>query len=186
MWLLILGFVLFLGAHLSPGVLGLRAQLVGWFGEGRFLGIYIATSVTGMLCIIVGKPFAPFVNVWNPPGWGTTAALLMVAAGFILMAALLLPTNIRRLTRHPMLWGIAAWSAGHLLANGDLASIILFGGFGAYALISIWSLTRRGAQKTTTQCAWWQDAVAVVAGLGVYAAALWAHPYLFRVGVIYY
>ncbi len=104
MWLLVLGFVLFLGAHLSPGVLGLREQLVGWVGEGRFLGIYIATSVTGMVCIIAGVMIAPFIHLWSPPAWGREAALLLVATGFILMAALLLPTNIRRLTRHPMLW----------------------------------------------------------------------------------
>jgi uncharacterized membrane protein len=186
MWLLILGFVLFLGAHLSPGVLGLRAQLVGRLGEGRFLGVYIATSVTGMICIIVGMLIAPFVHVWNPPPWGAMAALVLVAVGMILVAALLLPTNIRRLTRHPMLWGMTAWSAGHLLANGDLASIVLFGGFGGYALISIWSLTRRGAQKTTTQYPLWQDAVALAAALGVYALLLWLHPYLIGVPAVYF
>jgi len=181
MWLLIAGFVLFLGAHLSPGVLGLRAQLVGRLGEGRFLGIYIATSVTGMVCIIAGKAIAPFVNVWDPPLWGREAALVLVAVGFVLMAALLLPTNIRRFTRNPMLSGITAWSAGHLLANGDLASMILFGGFGGYALISIWSLNRRGAQKTTTTYPLWQDVMTLTAALGVYAVVLWVHPYLFGV-----
>ena len=184
MWLLILGFVLFLGAHLSPGVLGLRAQLVGWLGEGRFLGIYIATSVTGMLCIIAGKTIAPFVNVWNPQPWAREAALVLVAVGFMLMAALLLPTNIRRLTRNPMLWGITAWSAGHLLANGDLASMILFGGFGGYALISMWSLNRRRAQKATVKCPLWQDVLTLSAGLAAYAILLWAHPYLFRGSII--
>jgi len=185
MWLLILGFVLFLSAHLSPGVLGLRTRLVGRFGQGRFLGIYIATSVTGMLCIIAGKAIAPFVDVWSPPLWGREAALVLVAIGFILFAALLLPTNLRRFTRHPMLWGIIAWSAGHLLANGDLASLILFGGFAGYALISIWSLTRRGAQKAVTKYPAWQDVMTLTAALGVYAVVLWAHPYLFQVAVVY-
>lgn len=179
MWLLIAGFVMFLGAHLSPGVLGLREQLMGRLGEGRFLGFYIAISVTGMLCIMAGKAIAPVINVWDPPPWGRQAALVLVALGFILLAALLLPTNIRRLTRHPMLWGITAWSVGHLLANGDLASMILFGGFGGYALLSIWSLNRRGAQKRNTKYPVWQDAVALLAGLGSYAVLLWAHPYLF-------
>jgi uncharacterized membrane protein len=184
MWLLILGFVLFLGAHLSPGVLGLRAPLVERLGEGRFLGIYIATSVTGMVCIIAGMVIAPFVPVWTPPPWGAQAALVLVAVGFVLMAALLLPTNLRRLTRHPMLWGMAAWAAGHLLANGDLASMILFGGFGGYALISIRSLTRRGVQKTTTKYPPWRDAIALAAALGVYALAVWAHPYVVGVAAL--
>jgi uncharacterized membrane protein len=182
MWLLIIGFVLFLGAHLTPGVFGLRAPLVDRLGEGRFLGVYIATSVTGMVCIMAGQVIAPFVHVWTPPPWGRQVALVLVAVGFILLAALLLPTNIRRLTRQPMLWGIAAWSAGHLLANGDLASLILFGGFGGYSLISIGSLTRRGAQKTGAKYPPWQDAVTLAAGLGAYAAVSWVHPYLFGVG----
>lgn len=184
MWLLIAGFVMFLGAHLSPGVLGLRARLVSWLGEGRFLGIYIATSVTGMVCIGAGKVIAPVINVWYPPSWGREAALVLVAFGFILLAALLLPTNIRRLTPHPMLWGITAWSVGHLLANGDLASMILFGGFGGYALLSIWSLNRRGAEKRTQIYPVWQDAAALGAALATYALLLWAHPYLFGVEVL--
>ena len=130
MWLLILGFILFLGVHLSPGVLGLRAQLVDRLGEGRFLrnvhchlghrhALYRCRQVRSRRLSACVEP-----AVFGGPG----AALVLVAVGFILMAALLLPTNIRRLMRHPMLWGITAWSAGHLLANGDLASMILFGG----------------------------------------------------------
>lgn len=181
MWLLILGFVLFLGAHLSPGVLGLRAALVDRLGEKRFLKFYIAMSVSGMVCIIAGKAIAPVVDVWSPPLWAPKVTLGFVAVGFVLLTALLLPTNIRRLTRNPMLWGITFWSAGHLLANGDLASMILFGGFGAYALISIWSLTRRGAQESPARYAWWQDAVALVAALAAFAVVLQIHPYLFGV-----
>jgi uncharacterized membrane protein len=184
MWLLILGFVLFLGAHLSPGVFGLRAQLVDRLGEGRFLRVYIATSVTGMVCIMAGKVIAPFVNVWSPPRWSSDAAFLLVAVGFVLFAALLLPTNIRRFTRHPMLWGMAAWAAGHLMANGDLASMILFAGFGGYALISIWSLTKRGAQVSTTTYPLWQDVMTITAALGAYAVVLWSHAFLFGVAVV--
>lgn len=179
MWLLVVGFLFFLGAHLSPGVLGLRAQLVGRLGEGRFLAVYIAMSVTGIVCIIIGKAVAPVVDVWIPFAWGRTAAAILVALGFILLAALLLPTNLRRFTRHPMLWGITLWSAGHLLANGDVASMILFGGFGAYALISIWSLNRRGAEKSTREYSMLNDVILLATGLSVYAALLWLHPYLF-------
>ncbi len=178
MWLLILGFVLFLGAHLSPGVLGLRDQLVARLGEGRFLGVYIGTSVIGMVSIIAGKAIAPVVDIWAPPDWGAKVTVPLVAVGFILMAALLLPTNIRRLTRHPMLAGMAAWAIGHLLSNGDLGSMILFGGFGGFALISMWSLNRRGAQKTTVKVPLWRDAVVLVVGLGAAVAALRAHSFL--------
>ncbi|MDP6696077.1 MAG: NnrU family protein, partial [Gammaproteobacteria bacterium] len=81
MWLLVLGWVLFLSAHLSPGVLGLREQLIAKLGEGRFRGIYIATSVTGMVCIIAGKIIAPVVTVWYPPAWGARVTGMLVLLG---------------------------------------------------------------------------------------------------------
>jgi uncharacterized membrane protein len=184
MWLLILGWVLFLGAHLTPGVFGQRERLVAWLGEGRFTGLYIATSVTGMLSIIAGKYMAPFVNVWYPPVWARDVAGLLVLAGFILFFALFLPTNLRRLVKHPMLLGIACWGAGHLLANGDLASILLFGGFTVFSLISLVSLIRRGKTGDARRQPWWRDLLVVIAGSAAYGLVLWLHPLLFGVAVI--
>jgi uncharacterized membrane protein len=184
MWLLILGWILFLGAHLSPGVFGQRERLVTWLGEGRFTGLYIATSVIGMSCIIAGKYIAPFVNVWYPPVWARDVAGLLVLAGFILLFALFLPTNLRRLTRHPMLLGIACWGVAHLVANGDLASMIFFGGFSAYALISFVSLIRRGKTSDSRHQPWWRDLLVVIAGGAAYGLVLWLHPVLFGVAVI--
>ena len=184
MWLLILGFVLFLGAHLTPGVLGQRERLVAALGEGKFTGLYIATSVTGMVGIIAGKYIAPFVNVWYPPVWSRDVAGLFVLAGFILLFALFLPTNLRRLTKHPMLLGVACWGIGHLIANGDMASMLLFGGFTGFALISMVSLIKRGKTGDPTKQPWWRDAVVVVAGTAAYGLILWLHPVLFGVAVL--
>lgn len=184
MWLLILGWILFLGAHLTPGVFGQRDRLVASLGEGRFTAICIATSVTGMIGIIAGKYFAPFINVWYPPVWSRDVAGLLVLVGFILVFALLLPTNLRRLTKHPMLAGIACWGTGHLLANGDLASMILFGGFTAFAIVSMVSLIRRGNTGDATKQPWWRDVLIVVAGTAAYGLVLWLHPLLFGVAVI--
>ncbi len=183
MWLLILGWVLFLSAHLTPGVLGKREQLVNTLGEKRFLGLYIGTSVTGMVCIISGKSIAPFINVWYPPVWGMEVAGILVLLGCVFVSALLLPTNLRRLLHHPMLWGIASWGIGHLFANGDLASMLLFGGFASFALLSIWSLNRRGKHGDQTKYAASQDLLAAVAGIVAYAALFWLHPILFGVAI---
>ena len=181
MWLLILGWVLFLTAHLTPGVFGQRERLVAALGEGRFTGIYIATSVTGMIGIIAGHRIAPFVNVWYPPLWGRDVAGLLVWVAFILLFALFLPTNLRRLVKHPMLLGMACWGTGHLFANGDLASMLLFGGFTAFALISMVSLIRRGKLGDATHYPWWRDVLVVVAGSVVYGLVLWGQPLLFGV-----
>ena len=184
MWLLILGWILFLSAHLSPGVFGLRDTLVGKLGEQRFLGLYIATSVSGMVCIIAGKLIAPTVHVWIPPLWGAQATGVLVLLGCILFMGLPFPTNLRRLTHHPMLLGMACWGVGHLFANGDLASILLFGGFAGYALISYWSLHRRGKTGDSTKYALWQDGLVVLAGVLAYGALLWLHPYFSGVEVL--
>ncbi|MDP6436924.1 MAG: NnrU family protein [Gammaproteobacteria bacterium] len=184
MWLLVLGWVLFLSAHLSPGVLGLREQLIAKLGEGRFRGIYIATSVTGMMCIIAGKIIAPVVTVWYPPAWGARAAGMLVLLGCVLFMGLFLPTNLRRLTRHPMLWGMSCWGIGHLLANGDLGSMLLFGGFTGYALISIWSLTRRGETGDADKYPLRQDLVVAIAGTAAYGVLLWLHPYFSGVALM--
>jgi uncharacterized membrane protein len=181
MTLLVAGFILFFGAHLSPGVFGLRQTLVDRLGENRFRGLYIATSVLGMIGILVGKSTAHYVGLYVPPFWAIPVVPVLVAIAFIFLTALLIPSNISRFTRHPMLWGIVFWSTGHLLANGDLASVIMFGGFGAYALISMWSLNKRGAQKSTVRYSPVRDILVVAAGLCICGLAVWLHPYVIGV-----
>jgi len=184
MAILLAGFIIFFGTHLSPGVFGLRQYLVNHLGENRFRGLYIASSVIGMVCIIVGKSTANYVGVYMPPLWAIPIVPVIIALAFIFLAALLIPSNWRGVTCHPMLWGITLWAIGHLLANGDLASIITFGGFGAYAVISMWSLNRRGAQKSTVLYTRYLDILVVIVGLGAYALLVWLHPYLIGVPAI--
>ena len=184
MTLLMTGLILFFGAHLSPGVFGLRTRLVAALGENRFRAIYIATSVTGMVCLITGKSIAPYVSVYFPPIWARPATVLLMTAAFIMLAALLIPANFRRFTRHPMLWAMTLWSTAHLLANGDLTSILVFGCFGLYALVSMWSLNTRGAALDTTRYAPTRDLLVVATGLLAFACIAWLHPVLFGVPAI--
>jgi len=184
MSLLIFGVVIFFSVHLAPSFVNFRQSLVNRLGENLFRGIYVASSVVGMLSIIVGKAIAVPVWVWSPPMWGRQAAVLLMLPALILFTALLLPTNIKRLSRHPMLWGISIWSVAHLLANGDLGSIILFGGFGGYSLYSMWSLNRRGAKKSDTKFAVVYDLLVIAVGVSVYALIAFLHPYLFGVPAI--
>ena len=158
--------------------------LVAYFGEGRFRGIYVASSVIGMLALIGGKAIAGYVEVWVPPIWGGRLAALLMLMACMLFPAMAFPSNIKRVTRHPMLWGVACWSGAHCLANGDLASIILFGGFGVFALYEMWSLNARGAQKSDAVSPIRNDVCVIIAGLALYGALIGLHPYLFGVSVI--
>ena len=108
--------------------------------------------------------------------------LLMWLAVTIFPAAYL-PTNLKRIMRHPFLWGVTLWALGHLLTNGDLASILLFGSFAIYAFYDMWSANRRGAEVSKTRYPIWQDGVLVVVGLAAYLLLVRLHPILFGVPV---
>jgi uncharacterized membrane protein len=181
MTLLIIGLVIFFGIHLSPGIFGLRPALTDRLGEKSFTGLYIAGSVVGMLCLVAGKSMAPFTHVYFPPVGGRAAAGALMALACVFLAIFILPSNFRRLTRHPMLWTITFWSAAHLLANGDLSSILVFGAFGAYSLVSMWSLNARGARKSDQRFSPVRDIGTLLLAAGLFAMLAWAHPFVIGV-----
>lgn len=184
MALLVAGLVLFIGIHLVPSVPALRAGLVARFGENPYKGIYSVIALAGLVLIIIGKGAAEFEPLYAPPLWGRHVAMILMPVSLILFPAANMPTNIKRFTRHPMLWGLTLWSVAHLLANGDLASVLLFGGLGAFGLFAMWSANRRGAQKSTTVLPIAKDVMVVVAGLVAWAVLLFLHPYLFGVPAV--
>jgi len=181
---LAIGVIIFIGIHLVPGVPIVRQRLVERLGEGAYKGVFSCVALAGLLLIIIGKARADVVPLWQPPDWGRTAALAITSVAFILLAAAYLPSNIKRFTAHPMLWGVSAWAAAHLLTNGDLASMLLFGSLGAFALVAMWSANRRGAAVASVRQPLLKDGVAVAAGLVAYGIFLALHPYLFGVAVI--
>ena len=184
MGLLILGVVILVGIHLVPNFTALRQRLVQRLGENPYKGVFSAISLVGLILIIVGKHKAEFVPVWQPPVWGKDVAPLIMPAAFVLLAAAYLPTNIKRFTRHPMLWGITLWAAAHILANGDLASLVLFGGLGVFSLFAMWSANLRGAARSQTRHPLKKDIIGVAAGILVYGIFLFLHPYLFGVPAV--
>ena len=101
----------------------------------------------------------------------------------ILLAVSFIPGNLNRATAHPMLWSITLWALVHLLASGDLASLLLFGGFGLYSVYAMWSQNRRGVRPAQTRRPIWGDIGAVVVGLVLYALLLKFHAGLFGVAV---
>ena len=184
MAILILGLVLFLGIHLTRVVApGFReAQIAA--SEGRWKGIYSVVSIAGIVLIVWGwhlyRPDAP--ELYEPPAWGRHVTPLFVLIGFILFAAANAPAGyIRHYLKHPMLIGTILWSGGHLLANGDAASLILFGGVLAWAVVDLIAVIPRGdsAPKVVSTRS---DVIAIVAGAIVFAVfGFWLHAWLFGV-----
>ncbi|WP_439519907.1 NnrU family protein [Hydrogenophaga sp.] len=187
---LIVGLVLFLGVHsvsiVSPHG---RHALAGRMGEGGFKGLYSLVSFVALALIVWGYGLArqaPVV-VYTPPTGLRHAALLLMLPVFVLLLAAYLPGRIQRAAKHPMLLSVKLWATAHLLANGTLADVLLFGGFLAWAVIDRISVKRRAAAGLTRSVpalpgSAANDAIAIVLGLGIYGVfVFWAHAWLFGV-----
>lgn len=189
MTLLILGLVVFLGVHCFSMVRGSRAALITRVGEGPYKGIYSLLSLVGIVLIAVGYGqyrAGGYIPVWDPPVWTRHLALLLVWIAFVCVVAAYLPGRIKARLKHPMLAGVKIWALAHLLANGDLGSILLFGSILAWAVAARISVKRRdvAAQHggTAAPAGWRNDILAVVVGTAIYLVFLfWLHPWLIGV-----
>lgn len=219
---LAVAMLLFVGSHLLLSSPGVRGLLVGRIGERAFRAAYSGLSLALLVWIAFAYGDAPIVDLWLPPiGLKHLSLLIMPFACIFLVAGLSTPNpsaigggrpeivaegpvGILKVTRHPVMWGFALWALAHLLANGDLASLVLFGGIGALALVGaraqdakkrlmlgdLWdeytrktsfvpfaALLRKRVRLAPSEIGWWR----VVAGIAVYALLLWLHPWLFGV-----
>ena len=187
MLLLIAGLVLFLGTHAVSMARGPRAALVGRLGEGGFKGLYTTLSLLGFALIVYGfgaYRAAGMVPVWNPPFWMAHLTLLLTLPIFVLLAATNSGGVIHAAVKHPMLLAVKIWATAHLLANGDLGSILLFGGFLAWAVMARISLKRRAGVRLPPRPAGFtsRDWSALAVGLVLWIVfARWLHAWLIRV-----
>lgn len=193
MLVLILGLVLFLGMHALTMKRDLRARLIERLGAGGYKGLYSAVSIIGFGLLIYGyglQRAAGYTPVWEPPVWTRHLALLLNLPIFILLAVGKRPSWLLSRVKHPMLLAVKIWATAHLLANGDLGSILLFGSFLAWAVMARISVKRRPEEIARSSAlgnaAFGRgDVIAIVAGLTLYVVfALWLHPLLIGVPVI--
>ena len=129
---MILGLVLFLGVHTLTTQRDLRASFIASVGEGGYKIGYALASLAGLALIIWGFGHyhaAGMINIWYPPKFLKHITVALMLPAVILVVASYIRGRIYTTLKHPMLAGIKLWAAAHLLANGDLGSIILFGSF---------------------------------------------------------
>jgi uncharacterized membrane protein len=221
---LIAAAAFFVLLHLLVSGTALRGALVGIIKEGPYMGLFSLASVGGIvwLSMAYGDARALGPVYWDlGPGARHAGLLIMLLALLLLVPGLLTPnpTSVKqegaldkpdavkgmlRITRHPFLWGVSIWALGHLLANGDLPSIILFGSMlalGVFGTVSIDAKRKKalgakwdafaaqtsnipfgavltGRQKLSVgEIGWWRLALAVA----IWAGLVWAHPMLFGV-----
>jgi uncharacterized membrane protein len=187
---MIVGLVLFFGVHTLTTQRELRARLIKSWGEGGYKTGYAVASLVGLVLIVWG--FAHYratewIDVWYPPKALKHLTVALMLPAVILVVASYIRGRIYTAVKHPMLSGIKLWAAAHLLANGDLGSIILFGSFLAWAVFDRVSLKRRadaGAPPIPVGGPT-NDLIAIAVGIVAYLALAFAfHPVVIGVPVV--
>jgi uncharacterized membrane protein len=187
--LLIIGLVLFLGIHsVSIVAPAWRDAQLAQRGEAAWKRLYSVVAALGLGLIIYGYSVArqtPML-LYTPPVALRHVGLVLLLPVFVLLFAAYLPGRIKTAAKHPMLLATKLWALAHLLSNGSLADVLLFGGFLAWAVADRVSLKRRPARALPAAPAGpMNDAIAVVGGLVAYAViALWLHRWLIGVAPV--
>lgn len=178
MLLLIAGLILFLGTHsVSIFAPAWRERTVASLGEGRWKGMYSLASVAGLALIAWGFSLArqaPIV-VYVPSAWMRAIAPLLTLPVFPLLIGAYVPGKIRAIFKHPMLVAVKLWALAHVLANGMLHEVILFGSLLAWAVVLRISLKRRPPRPSPNiPIRRFNDASAIIVGVVVYLATVFA------------
>jgi len=172
---MILGLAAFVVPHVFVTRREARAATIARFGEGGYKALFSLVAIVGVVLIAWG--FARYratgwIDVWSPPTWMRHVTVALMWPATIFVVAAYIPGNIKRRLKHPMLVGVKLWAFAHLLSNGDLGSIVLFGAILAWAVFDRISLKRRtdpGGPPIPIG-GWGNDVAAIVVGTLVYLA----------------
>jgi uncharacterized membrane protein len=176
MLVMVIGLVVFFAIHLVPSNAELKNGLIARFGEGGYKAIFAIAALIGLTLIALGfykLQLHPGKNpiLWDPPTWTRHLALALMLPSMIALVAAYVPSHIHVMLKHPMLVAIKIWALAHLLANGDLASLVLFGSFLAFAVYDRISVKKRGDLGPLGKGSgpWINDVIVVVLGVALYA-----------------
>jgi uncharacterized membrane protein len=187
MLVMVIGLLVFFAIHLVPANVELRNGLVARFGETGYKAVFSIVSLIGLVLIIVGfakLQLHPGKNpqLWVPPLWARHVAIGLMLPAMIALVAAYVPSRIHSALKHPMLVAIKLWALAHLLANGDLGALVLFGSFLAFAVYDRISVKQRAALGPLGDRMGLNDVIVVVLGTGLYVVfLLWAHRLLIGV-----
>jgi len=180
MSLLITGLTLWVVIHLFPALCkNTRTTIIEKIGLMPYKGLFALIILSSVVLIVFGWQSITPEDIYTPVSWGRHITFTLVLLTFILFVAARRKTNIKRFLRHPQLTGLVLWSIGHLFANGDNRSVILFMTLGLWAILEIILINKReGAWQKPEAVAMTSDVITVIGGFVLYAALMFAHPYL--------
>ena len=185
-FLLCLGLALWMSVHFIPSLApAWRAQKVEKMGLGPWKGLFSVLIVTSLVLIILGWRGTPPEILYPPPAWGRHAAMTLMVVALLLFFAGRLPTNLKRVLRHPQLTGVTLWALAHLLANGEVRSLVLFIGIGAWALLEMVVINRRvGPWVRPQPVPAVRDVVLASVALVIYGLLLYLHKYVAGISLL--
>lgn len=188
--ILILGMAVFLATHVFVSFREARASVIERVGLSLYRGLFAIVSLVGLALIIWG--YAQYhahelIQLWSPPAFTRHITIGLVLFAVIFVVAAFFPSRIKTRLKHPMLAGVKTWALAHLLSNGDLGSILLFGTFLAWGVYARIAAKRRGdigAAAKPAPDGWTNDIIVVVLGAAIFLAlGFWFHPYVIGVPV---
>jgi uncharacterized membrane protein len=170
--ILIVGLVVMLGAHVFVTFREARAGAIARLGQSGYRIGFSLVSLVGLALIVWGfgeYRAQGYIPVWSPPAFmrHVTEGLMFFAT--IFMVAAFIPSHTKTLLKHPMLAAIKTWALAHLVSNGDLGSILLFGSFLAWGVYARIAAKRRGdAGPAAAPAGWRNDVIIEVIGIALY------------------
>ena len=182
MTVLALGVLLTALLHLVAAVPSLKSRLKVAVGDKAYGPVFGIASIVGVLIIVLGWRSAAFVAIYDPPEWGRHANFLLTLIAFVCLGIFLFRGSLRQRLRFPMGIAVIFWATGHLLANGDLRSVILFGGLLAYAIAHILIGNANGV-RPSPEVRGGHDLMSVVMGIALYGVMTQLHDAIIGVPV---
>jgi uncharacterized membrane protein len=171
---LVLGLLVFLATHVFVSMRGARAAAMARFGVVGYRVAFSIVSIAGLVLIVWGFAHhraGGMIDVWSPPAFTRHIAVTLMLFAVIFMTAVFFPSHIKARLKHPMLASVKTWALAHLIANGDLGSILLFGTFLAWAVFARLSAKRRVDEVVPVAPAGYtNDIIVVLLGIVVYLA----------------
>ncbi len=192
----ILGLVLFFGVHMLPFYPEYRKQLIEKIdnetidSEDMYKIIFSVVALIGLIFIGVGKGSTEFIGLWETSGISRYISVILIFVSFVLMVSAYMPNNIKHYVPHPMLTGIIIWGVMHMITNGDIVSLILFGSFVVYSVTAIILANRRTYDESTDQDVQEKmpankDAIVIGIAMFGFILLLWSHKFLFGRAVFF-
>jgi uncharacterized membrane protein len=186
--ILVIGLVVFFASHIFVTARDKRAVLIARLGTGGYRLLFSVVSLVGLALIVWG--YADYrahdwIQVWTPPAAMRHVTVGLMLISIVVLAAFRIPSHINTWTKHPMLASIKIWAFAHLLSNGDLGSILLFGSFLGWAVFARIAAKRRGdLGQQIAPAGWTNDVIVVAIGIVVYLLlGFYFHPYVIGVNV---